>query len=97
MKHITHDCTDSDDTRYLVAFCCYLGMFVSSCRDGLICVWDTRCSSGHRPANTIHIGHIPARNGPPPRKKKRIPTGASVTDVRFHGDNKIASAGGGDG
>ena len=71
---------------------------MSSCRDGLICVWDTCCSSGHRPANTVHLGHRPARDGPPPRKKKRIPTaGAAVTDVRFHGDNKIASAGGDDG
>lgn len=80
-----------------------LGMFVSSCRDGCICVWDTRCSSGvagHKPANSIASGHSPV-GGHPPRKKRRDSLSgggnACVTAVLFHGDDKIASAGAGDG
>lgn len=63
-------------------------------------MWDTRCSAGHKPANSIASGHSPV-GGCPPKKKRRVSvtSGASigVTDVLFHGDNKIASAGSGDG
>lgn len=98
----SHDapCTLSCD--YHMTF--YTGMFVSSCRDGSICVWDTRCSSwasGHRPVNTINNAHMPSAEGVAKKKKRRSSTpnnsNLSVTSVLFHGDNKIVSVGSGDG
>jgi WD40 repeat protein len=77
---------------------------VSCCRNGLICVWDTRCSaSKSKPYDRIILGHIPELEGnsPPAKKKRRtslvVSPNASVTDVLFHGENMIASAGSGDG